>query len=64
MPTFDMTCPKCGHESAEFFNTMDTTRHVAKCPKCDADMKKDFGGGAPEVLLKGSGFHATDYPRG
>jgi putative FmdB family regulatory protein len=59
MPAYDFKCKKCSR-------TIEVTRGArddspVPCPECGEPMKLVFH--AVGVHFKGSGFHATDYPR-
>ncbi|MBN1759279.1 MAG: hypothetical protein JW863_13215 [Chitinispirillaceae bacterium] len=60
MPTYEYRCDACGH-TFEKFQSM-TEEPLRKCPECDGQVKRLLGIGGG-FILKGSGFHATDYPR-
>lgn len=61
MPTYEYECIACGHRF-ERFQSM-TAEPVKTCPECQAAVKRLIGTGAG-MILKGSGFHANDYPAG
>lgn len=58
MPTYHYQCRKCSvvHEIFHGINEPPRT----KCPDCGGRLDRLVGGGAG-VILKGSGFHNTDY---
>jgi len=60
MPTYDYRCNRCGH-TFERFQAM-TAEPVATCPECNGPVTRLIGGGSA-IILKGSGFRATDYGR-
>jgi putative FmdB family regulatory protein len=59
MPTYEYECDRCGERFEEFQSIKD--HPVEICPKCGGSVRRLIGPGAA-VILKGSGFHATDYP--
>ena len=58
MPTYLYECQKCGH-THEYFQSM-SEEPKKKCPDCGGRLVRQIGGGSG-VILKGSGFHNTDY---
>lgn len=58
MPTYRYECAKC-HRVHEFFQAM-SDPPKKKCPDCGGKLERLISGGAG-VILKGSGFHNTDY---
>jgi putative FmdB family regulatory protein len=60
MPTYRYECAKCSRIHEEFHAISDPP--LAKCPHCGGRLHRLIGGGAG-VILKGSGFHKTDYRR-
>ena len=58
MPTYDYECTKCGH-SFELEQRI-TARPRERCPKCRGKVIRVITGGGG-VILKGTGFYATDY---
>ncbi len=59
MPTYDYSCPKCGH-AFELVQSM-RDEPIKQCPKCKkSGVKRHVGGGAG-LIFKGSGFYITDY---
>lgn len=58
MPTYRYECAKC-HRVHEFFQTM-SDPPKKKCPDCGGKLERVISGGVG-VILKGSGFHNTDY---
>jgi len=58
VPTYRYACVRC-HAVHEIFHSI-TDRSEKKCPDCGGDLERHVGG-AGGVLLKGSGFHRTDY---
>lgn len=58
MPTYEYECTKCGHRF-ELIQRI-TERPRQRCPKCRGKViRLILGGGG--IILKGSGFYATDY---
>jgi putative FmdB family regulatory protein len=57
MPTYRYECRKCSVVH-EIFHGMTETRR--KCPECGGKLERLIGAGGG-VLLKGQGFHNTDY---
>ena len=60
MPTYDYSCPRCGHDYEAFQKISDLTR--VKCPECGTRGERRISGGAG-IHFKGSGFYITDYKR-
>lgn len=60
MPTYEYECDECGEKFEQFQSMKDAP--VRTCPKCGASVRRLIGPGAA-IIFKGSGFHATDYPR-
>ena len=58
MPTYRYECARCDAVHEIFHSMTDDTVH--KCPDCGRKMERHVGG-AGGVILKGSGFHNTDY---
>jgi putative FmdB family regulatory protein len=58
MPTYRYECRSCGAIHEEFQGIND--KPLRKCPKCGGRLDRLIGMGAG-ILLKGSGFHNTDY---
>jgi putative FmdB family regulatory protein len=58
MPTYDYRCGRCGFEFEKFQRITDPPR--ARCPRCKGAAERRITGGAG-FLLKGEGFHGTDY---
>jgi len=58
MPTYDYQCDDCGHHFEQFQKMSDTP--VKTCPECGGKVNRLIGTGAA-VIVKGSGFHSTDY---
>lgn len=58
MPTYEYICTKCGARLEVFQRITDPPRK--RCSSCRGALRKVLspGGG---ILLKGSGFYATDY---
>ncbi|MBN2189438.1 MAG: zinc ribbon domain-containing protein [Chitinispirillaceae bacterium] len=61
MPTYEYKCEKCG-KTFERFQSM-TDAPLSACPSCGGNVKRLIGTGGG-FILKGSGFHANDYPSG
>lgn len=57
MPTYRYECSGCGRVH-EIFHSINETRR--KCPDCGGKLTRLIGGGSG-VILKGKGFHNTDY---
>jgi len=60
MPTYEYECEKCGFKFEKFQGMNDIP--IKNCPECGKHVKRLFGTGAG-MILKGSGFHANDYPK-
>ena len=61
MPTYEYICGACEHEFELFQQMSDGVKR--KCPKCEKlALKRKIGTGGA-IILKGSGFHETDYAR-
>ncbi len=58
MPTYRYECRSCGAIHEEFQSMND--KPLRKCPKCGGRLDRLIGTGSG-ILLKGSGFHNTDY---
>jgi putative FmdB family regulatory protein len=58
MPTYRYECRSC-KRIHEFFQSM-SEAPVKKCPSCGGRLDRLIGMGAG-IILKGSGFHNTDY---
>jgi len=59
MPTYEYVCNDCG-ERFEKYQKM-TDEPLSSCPSCGGTVKRLIGKGAG-MILRGSGFHANDYP--
>ncbi|MBN1306786.1 MAG: zinc ribbon domain-containing protein [Chitinispirillaceae bacterium] len=59
MPTYEYECGVCG-KRFERFQSM-SEKPLETCPECGGKLERLLGTGAG-FILKGSGFHATDYP--
>lgn len=61
MPTYDYKCGSCGH-TWERFEPMAADK-PRQCPNCRKRKgRRQLGPGAG-IILKGPGFHNTDYPK-
>lgn len=58
MPTYRYECLAC-REVHEVFHSINE-EHQERCPVCGGKLQRLIGGGGG-ILLKGSGFHTTDY---
>jgi putative FmdB family regulatory protein len=58
MPTYAYRCRRCGREFEKLQKITDPPR--ARCPFCKGSAERRITGGGG-FLLKGGGFHATDY---
>jgi putative FmdB family regulatory protein len=58
VPTYRYECSRCGHLH-EYFQSMSDPPKT-RCPDCGGRLTRLITGGAG-VILKGSGFHKTDY---
>jgi putative FmdB family regulatory protein len=59
MPTYEYKCDKCGITIEKFQSMKDAP--LSACPSCEGNLKRLIGTGGG-FILKGSGFHANDYP--
>ena len=59
MPTYQYRCKQCGCEK-EVFQRM-TDDALTTCPECSAEEFERVISAEGGFLLKGSGFHGTDY---
>ena len=57
MPTYTYRCQKCGHEFERFQSMSDEP--VKRCEKCKGKVQRVFH--PVGIVLKGPGFHKTDY---
>jgi putative FmdB family regulatory protein len=57
MPTYTYRCQKCGHEFERFQSMSDEP--VKRCEKCKSKVQRVFH--PVGIVLKGPGFHKTDY---
>jgi putative FmdB family regulatory protein len=60
MPTYEYECESCGHGFEQFQSMSD--KPLKACPKCGRNMRRLIGAGSAPIV-KGGGFHATDYGR-
>jgi putative FmdB family regulatory protein len=58
MPTYRYECARCGRVH-EYFQAI-SEPPKKRCPDCGGRLERLIGGGAG-IILKGSGFHRTDY---
>jgi len=58
MPTYEYECTKCNHQFELEQRMSDPARK--RCPKCRGKVFRLISGGGG-FILKGSGFHVTDY---
>jgi len=58
MPTYEYECEVSGKHFDRFQSMSDTP--LTECPECGGPVSRLIGAGAG-VILKGSGFYATDY---
>ena len=56
MPTYQYSCPSCGHFFEQFQSFSEDALTV--CPQCSGRLRKVFN--AVGVVFKGSGFYRTD----
>ena len=59
MPEYHYECQICGYKKSEFLSIKEFDT-VFNCPECKTPLKKVVDGG-PRFVLKGKGFHSTDY---
>ena len=59
MPTYQYRCKECGREQ-EVFQRM-TEDALTMCPKCGEETFERVISAEGGFLLKGSGFHKSDY---
>jgi putative FmdB family regulatory protein len=57
MPTYTYRCQKCGHEFERFQSMSDEP--VKRCERCRGKVQRVFH--PVGIVLKGPGFHKTDY---
>ena len=57
MPTYTYRCTKCGEEVEAFQSMSDPP--LRRCKKCRGALRRTFH--PVGIVLKGSGFHKTDY---
>lgn len=57
MPTYTYRCQKCGHEFERFQSMSDEP--VKRCEQCRGKVQRVFH--PVGIVLKGPGFHKTDY---
>lgn len=58
MPTYRYECTECARVHEIFHSISDPP--LPECPDCGGRVERLIGGGGG-VILKGGGFHATDY---
>jgi len=58
MPVYTFACPKCGLAVNKVSQVQDAS---PKCPYCHLEMDRQIK--SCGFVLKGSGFHDTDYTR-
>jgi putative FmdB family regulatory protein len=58
MPTYRYECVKCAKIHEDFHSIADPP--LSRCPSCGGRLERLISGGGG-VILKGSGFHNTDY---
>ncbi len=59
MPTYEYSCPKCGHVFEQFQSMSDAP--LKKCPKCKKMGVRRLISGGAGLIFKGTGFYITDY---
>ncbi|MBD3315980.1 MAG: zinc ribbon domain-containing protein [Chitinivibrionales bacterium] len=59
MPTYEYKCNSCGAMFEKFQSMNDVP--VSHCVSCGRKVERLIGTGGG-IILKGSGFHANDYP--
>jgi len=60
MPAYDHKCKECGRRFEP--RQRMSEQPIEVCPECGGTVERLISGGAG-LIFKGSGFHATDYPR-
>ena len=60
MPLYEYECGVCGHRFEIIQKFSD--QPINECPKCRGALRKLQS--APAFQLKGTGWYATDYPKG
>lgn len=58
MPTYEYECRECGHVFDRFQKMSEDA--LTRCPRCGGEVERKIGAGGG-IILKGAGFHATDY---
>jgi putative FmdB family regulatory protein len=58
MPTYEYECQECKHRFDQFQSM--SAEPIKTCPRCGGPVERLISGGAG-VIIKGYGFHATDY---
>ena len=61
MPTYQYRCKQCGCEKEVFQRMGDDV--LTTCPECNAEEYERVISAEGGFLLKGSGFHNTDYKK-
>ncbi len=59
MPTYHYRCKECGYEKDVFQRMTDDALTI--CPECNEEVFERVISAEGGFLLKGSGFHKTDY---
>ena len=57
MPTYEYRCDDCGHQFEAFQKITDDP--IGTCPQCEGHVQKLIA--ATNFILKGGGWHKTDY---
>jgi len=61
VPTYEYLCEASGRRFEKFQSMSEEP--LKECPDCGGPVRRLIGAGGA-VIIKGSGFHATDYGRG
>lgn len=59
MPTYDYSCPDCGHKFQSFHSM--SADPIKDCPSCENKNVRRLIGAGAGLIFKGSGFYITDY---